>query len=325
MRRRDLVAGLALAATGGSPVWAQQPKVPTIGYFSNRSAAAEAPVRVPFLKGLDASGFTDGRNVVIDYRFAEGQRDRLPMLAAGLVRSQAAVLVATEHGAALVAKAATATIPIVFTSGQDPVAVGLVASLSRPGGNATGVSLLTSELGPKRLALLRELLAKLGVIAFLFDPDSPSASLQIDEVKAGAQAIGQPVLVLPAGNDDQTEKAFAIIAEQRVGGILHGASTFFQAIADKLVALAARHAIPALYEWREFVTAGGLMSYSTSRTEVGLQLGNYVGRILKGAAPADLPVVRSAKFELVINLKTAKALGLTLPQALLASADEVVE
>ena len=230
-----------------------------------------------------------------------------------------AVLVATEHGAALVAKTATATLPIVFASGLDPVQAGLVSSLSRPGGNVTGVSLFTSELGPKRLGLLRELLANTGLIGFLFDPRSPSASVQTKEIEAAAQSVGQPILVLAAGDREEVEKAFATLAERRVAGLLYGASTLFQAIADEVIALAARYHIPALYEWREFVTAGGLMSYSTNRSEVGGQLGNYVGRILRGAAPADLPIVQSARFELVINLNTAKALGLTVPHSLFAA------
>ena len=325
MRRRDLL-DLIVAAAAMTPFRAAaQPGLPTIGYFSNRSAEAEAPIRTAFLDELQKSGFVVGRNVAIEYRFAEGNRDRLPVLAAELVGLQVAVLAATEHGAALAAKTATATIPIVFTSGFDPVQAGLVASLSRPGGNATGVALFTSELGPKRLSLLRELLPRAGLIGFLVDPKAPSASLQTKEMETAAQSLGQPILVLATRDKEEVEKAFAMLAERRAAGLLYGASTLFQTIADKVIALAARYQIPALYEWREFVTAGGLMSYSTSRTEIGGQLGNYVGRILKGNALADLPVVQSTRFELVVNLNTAKALGLTVPQSILQRADEVIE
>jgi putative ABC transport system substrate-binding protein len=325
VNRRDLVTLFGIAVALPHRGFAQQKPLPVIGYFSARSAETETPVRAPFLAALEKAGFVAGRNVTIEYRFAEGRRDRLPTIAAELVGLQPAVLVATEHGAALAAKAATATVPIVFTSGYDSVQAGLVESLNRPGGNATGVNLFTSELGPKRLALLRELLAEPGTIAVLIDPNSPSAPVQIETIEAAARAIGQPLLLLQAGKLDETEKAFATMAERRVAGLLYGASTSFQVVTDRLVALAARHRLPALYEWREFVTAGGLISYSTSRTEFGRQLGEYAGRILKGASPADLPVVQSARFELVINLKTAKTLGLTVPQSILARADEVIE
>jgi putative ABC transport system substrate-binding protein len=223
------------------------------------------------------------------------------------------------------AKAATATTPIVFTSGFDPVRLGLVASFNRPGGNATGVSLLTTDLGPKRLGLLRELLPKQGTIAFVVNPNSASTPHQIEEMQAAAQAVGQPLVVVSVGTEEEVNKAFATMAERKVAGVLYGATLFFQVISERLVALAAHYRIPALYEWREFVTAGGLMSYSTDRTEVGREAGIYVGRILKGERPADLPVVQSSRFEFVINLKTAKALGLDLPLHLLQLADEVIE
>jgi putative tryptophan/tyrosine transport system substrate-binding protein len=325
MRRRDFVASTAAVATL-SPMHAiAQSKLPMIGYFSSRSEEAEVPMHNPFLAGLRQAGFTVGRDVVVQYRFANGRRDLLPMFAAQLAGLRPAVLVATEHGAAVAAKAATASIPIVFTSGLDPVQAGLVASLRRPGGNATGVSLFTSELGPKRLGLLREILPRSGLIAFLADPASPSSALQIGEAEAAAQTVGQPLLVLQAGNLEDADKAFATMAEHGVVGLLYGASTVFQALADRLIALAARYQIPALYEWRELVTAGGLISYSTSRTEVGSLVGDYVGRILHGAAPAELPILQSARFELVVNLKTAGALGLNIPQSILARADEVIE
>jgi putative tryptophan/tyrosine transport system substrate-binding protein len=277
------------------------------------------------LKALEKSGCTVGRNVAIEYRFAEGQDERLPMLAADLVRRQVAMLVATDRPSAVAARAATSTIPIVFTSGFDPVHLGLVASFNRPGGNATGVSLLTTELGPKRLGLLREILPKPGTIAFFVNPNNTLTPFQVQEMQAAAQAVGQPLFVVSVGTEEQVDKAFATMAERNVAAILYGTTLFFQVISQRLVALAARYRIPALYEWREFVTAGGLMSYSTDRNEVGREAGTYAGRILKGEKPADLPVVQSSRFEFVINLKTVKALGLDVPPTLLARADEVIE
>jgi putative ABC transport system substrate-binding protein len=326
MRRREFIALLG----GAAAAWplaarAQQAAMPVIGYFSARSLDAEAPIRVPFLKALEGSGFAAGRDVAIEYRFAEGQDERLPMLAAELVRRQVAMLVATDRPSAVAAKAATARIPIVFTSGFDPVQLGLVASFNRPGGNATGVHLFTTELGPKRLSLLRELLPKPGTIAFVVNPNNTLTPFQVTEMQAAAQAVGQPLLVVSVGTEEQVDKAFATMAEGNVAAILYGTTLFFQVIGERLVALAARYRIPALYEWREFVTAGGLMSYSTDRNEVGREAGTYVGRILKGEKPADLPVVQSSRFEFVINLKTAKAMGLEVPPTLLARADEVIE
>jgi putative ABC transport system substrate-binding protein len=304
---------------------AQQPGLPVVGYFSGRSPDAEAPLRVPFLKALEESGFAAGRNIAIEYRFAEGQDERLPMLAADLVRRHVAMLVATDRPSAVAARAATATIPIVFTSGFDPVQLGLVASVNRPGGNATGVSLLTTALGPKRLGLLRELLPKQGTIAFVVNVNSASTPYQVQEMQAAAQAVGQPLLIVSVGTENDVDMAFASMAERNVAAVLYGATLFFQVISQRLVALAARYRIPALYEWREFVTAGGLMSYSTDRNEVGREAGLYAGRILKGEKPADLPVVQSSRFEFVFNFKTARALGLEVPLHLLQLADEVIE
>ena len=325
MRRRKFITLLGGAAAWPIAARAQQNAMPVIGYFSGRSPDAEAPLRVPFLKALEGSGFAVGRNVAIDYRFAEGRDERLPALAAELVRRQVALLVATDRPSALAAKAATATIPLVFTSGADPVQIGLVASLSRPGGNATGVSLLTTELGPKRLGLVRELLPKPGTIAFMVNANNTATPFQVQEMQAAAQSVGQPLLVVSVGTEEEVDQSFATMAERNVVAILYGATLFFQVISERLVALAARYRIPALYEWREFVTAGGLMSYSTDRNEVGREAGTYAGRILKGEKPADLPVVQSSRFEFAINLKTAKALGLEIPPTLLARADEVIE
>ena len=324
--RRQFISVLG----GASLAWpfaarAQQAAMPVIGYLSSRSPDAEAPWREPFLKELEAAGFVPGQNVAIDYRYSEGGESQLPILAADFVRRQVAILVATSRPAAMAAKAATASIPIVFTSGEDPVAIGLVASLNRPGGNATGVSLFTTALGPKRLSLLRELLPKSGLIAFVVDPNNGSSPLQVKEMQAAAEALGQPLLVLNAGTESEIDAAFAAMARQKVSAALYGASTSFQVVKGRLIALAARQAIPALYEWREFVAAGGLMSYSTNVAESGRQVGSYAGQILKGAKPEDLPVVQSSRFELVINLKTAKALDLTIPSTLLARADEVIE
>jgi putative ABC transport system substrate-binding protein len=327
MRRREFITLVSGAAAAAWPpaARAQQPAAPVIGYFSGRSPEAEAPIRVPFLKALEGSGFAVERNIAIEYRFAEGQDERLPVLAAELVRRQVAMLVATDRPSALAAKAATATIPIVFASGSDPVQAGLVASFNRPGGNATGVSLFTAELGPKRLGLFRELLPKQGTIAFVVNANSATTPYQIQEMQAAAQAVGQPLLVVSVGTEEEVDKAFSTMAERNVAGVLYGATLFFQVISARLVALAAHYRIPALYEWREFVTAGGLMSYSTDRNEVGREVGLYAGRILKGEKPADLPIVQSSRFEFVINLKTAKALGLDLPLHLLQHADEVIE
>ena len=277
------------------------------------------------LKSLEASGFAVGRNVAIEYRFADGQEARLPALVADLLRLQVTVLTAFGRPTALAAKAATATVPIVFATGLDPVMDGLVASLNRPGGNATGVSLFTTELGPKRLALLRELQPKPGTIAFVVDPNNGTTPFQVKEMQTAAQTIGQPLFIAEAGTEDQVDKLFATIAERNIVSILFGASQYFQVITDRVVTLAARYRIPALYEWREFVTAGGLVSYSTDRTEFARLAGTYTGRILKGEKAADLPVMQSTRFELVINLKTAKALGLSIPPAVLARADEVIE
>src|SRR5262249_13858593 len=303
----------------------QQRTMPVIGYLSGRSPDAEAPIRVPFLKALEGSGFAAGRNVAIEYRFAHGQDERLPELAAELVRRPVTMLVATDRPSAVAAKTATVTIPIVFTSGFDPVRLGLVASFNRPGGNATGVRVFSTELGPKRLGLLRELLPKPGTIAFVVNTNNDAAPFQIQEMQAAAHAVGQPLLVVRFGSEDEADQAFATMAERNVAAILYGAVVFFQVIGERLVCLAARYRIPALYEWREFVTASGLMSYNTDRNEFGREAGNYAGRILKGEKPADLPVVQSSRFEFVINLKTAKELGLEVPPTLLARADEVIE
>jgi putative ABC transport system substrate-binding protein len=323
MKRRLAMIG---GAVGPVPLRAAaQPGLRVIGYLSSRSAEAETPLRTGFLEGLEQAGFVVGRNVAIEYRFAEGSFERLPALAAELIGLPVALLVATGAPAAIAAKKATATFPIVFSSGTDPVASGLVDSLARPGGNATGTHSLALDVIPKRLELLREILPQPGLIGFLVGPQTPSTSEQIRRVEAAAQTVGQPILILHGRDDGEIEKAFATMADRQVRGLLYAGSEYFQVIADKLIALAARYRIPASYEWREFVAAGGLMSYSTSRREVLRLVGDYAGRILKGAAPADLPVIQSTRFELVINLETAKALGLAIPHTVLLRADEVIE
>ena len=325
MRRREFITLFGGAAVAWPMMGRAQQALPMIGYVSGRSPASEAALRVPFLKVLEDAGFASGRNIEIAYRFSEGQDERLPGLAAELVQRGMTLLVATDRPSALATKAATTAIPIVFHTGDDPVRNGLVQSFNRPGGNATGISVLNNQLGPKRLGLLREILPRPGVIAFVVNQNSTSTPVQLQEMQDAAQALAQPLLVLNAATEQEVDQAFATMAAQKVVAVVFGASVFYQVITDRLVALAAQHAIPALYEWREFVVAGGLMSYNSSRAESGRQIGAYAVQILKGAKPSDLPVVQSASFEFVLNLKTARALGITVPPTLLARADEVIE
>ena len=326
MRRREFITLIGSAAA----VWplatrAQPANSPVIGYFSTRSTDAEAPMREAVLRGLEESGYVNGRDVRIEYRYANGQEDQLPAIASDLVRRQVDVLIATDGPAAVAAKAASTAIPTVFSAGGDPVKLGLVASLNRPGGNATGIFVFVTELGPKRLQLLREVVPLAKTIAYVVNLNSGSGTAQTQAIKASAEALGQQIIVVSASTEDQINDAFATIAERKADAIVYSASPFFQVMRERLVALAARYSIPAVYEWPVFVKSGGLMSYSSSPSEVGAQIGNYAGRILKGAPPSDLPVVQAAKFDLVINLKTAKSLGLTIPSTLLATADEVIE
>jgi putative ABC transport system substrate-binding protein len=326
MRRRELLTfATGAAAFPLLAARAQQKRLPVIGYLSSRSAEAEMPNRTPFLEGLKQAGFIVGQNVAIEYRYAEGRLDRLRSLAADLIGLPVALLVAPGVTEAATAKKATATIPIVFGTGFNPVQLGLVASFKRPGGNATGVYGFGTELNAKRLELLREILPQPGLVAFLVGPENQATPEHLRQVETSARTVKQPILVLHGRNDDEIEKAFMTMAEREVRGLLFGPTTYFQVIADKLVTLAARYRIPAIYEWPLFVEVGGLMSYNVKRGEGSRFLGDYAGRILKGADPADLPVIQSSRFELVINLKTAKALGLTIPHAVLLRADEVIE
>jgi putative ABC transport system substrate-binding protein len=327
MRRREFITLLG-GAVAARPLTAraQQPAMPVIGFLNGTSAAAWRPFVESFRRGLGEAGLIEGQNVAIEFRWAEGHYDQLPMLAADLVRRRVAVIVATGGDASgRAAKAATATIPIVFTSGADPVREGLVASFNRPGGNATGVNVLLAAMEGKRLALLREMVPSAAPIAVLLNPGIPYFDNQLNDVQSAARSVGQQLDIMRASNDGEIDGAFAAAAELRVGALLVAADPFLFSRRDRLVALASRYAIPAIYELREYAAAGGLMSYGISLTEVYRLIGIYTGRILKGEKPADLPVQQPTKFELVINLKTVKALGLDVPPQLLARADDVIE
>jgi putative ABC transport system substrate-binding protein len=327
MRRREFMALLG----GAASVWpfnalAQQAAIPTIGYLSTRSPGEAKYVTDAFTQGLNESGYVEGRNLAIEFRWAEFQYDRLPALASDLTRRQVAVIAAVGGAhSGLAAKAATSTIPIVFVSAGDPVTFGLVTSLNRPGGNVTGVTMLTVSLARKRLELLNELVPAPALIAMLANPASPYFESETNDVLASARALGRQVQVLNAGTEKQIDAAFATLVQHRAGALLVSGDPYFDSQRDLLVALAARHSVPAIYQWREFATIGGLISYGTSILDAYRQAGIYVGQILKGAKPADLPVQQPTRFETVINLKTAEALGLTVPTALLLRADEIIE
>ena len=318
------VAGALLAVPLGAR--AQQPAMRVIGFIGSASAAQWTPFVAAFRKGLGETGYLEGKNVAIEFRWAEGQYDRLPALAADLVRRQVAVLVATGGpGAALAGKAATSTIPIVFTTGSDPVEFGLVASLGHPGGNVTGVTIFTVDLVAKRMELLRELVPKANVIALISNPNTPYAASEVAKAQEAARSFGRHLSVLRAGTTQEIDAAFATLVQQRAGALLIGSDPFFNARRDQFVALAARYNVPAIFDVREFVTAGGLLSYGGNLYEAYRQAGIYTGKILKGSKAADMPIIQPTKLELVINVRTARELGLTIPQSLLLSANEVIQ
>jgi putative ABC transport system substrate-binding protein len=327
MKRRQFITLLG----GATVAWplaarAQQPVVPVVGFLNGGSPDLFTKLVSAFRQGLKEAGYIEGQNVAIEYRWADDQNDKLPTLAADLVRRRVAVIGATTTPAALAAKAATATIPIVFFVAGDPVELGLVASLNRPGGNLTGTTTLTLEVGPKRLELLHEIIPAATVIALLVNPTSPNlAEAQARDLRTAARTLGLQVHVLQASTDRDFDAIFANVAQLRAGGLVITSDSFFFSRSKQLAALAARHAVPAIYPFREHAAAGGLMSYGASLENSHRLAGTYVGRILKGEKPADLPIQQSTKFELVINIKTAKALGINVPLHLQQIADEVIE
>jgi putative ABC transport system substrate-binding protein len=326
MRRREFITLLGGAAAWPVVARAQQPVVPVIGFLSGRTPNESAYLLAAFSQGLKEAGFVEGRNAAIEYRWGENQRDRLPTLTADLVRRRVDVIVAGDGiASALAAKAATATIPIVFETAVDPVEIGLVANLNRPGGNLTGVTTLGRELDPKRLELMHELFPAADTIAVLVNPTNPGAESQLKDLQAAARNLGLKLLVLHASTAKDFDTVFETLVQLRAGALVIGSSNIFTVGSGQLAALTVRHALPTIFQYREFATAGGLMSYGASITDGYRLAGVYTGRILKGEKPADLPVQQATKVELIINLKTAKALGLTVPLALLTRADEVIE
>jgi putative ABC transport system substrate-binding protein len=327
MRRREFITLLG----GGVAAWplaarAQQAVMPVVGFLRSTSANASTDLVVALRRGLAEAGYTEGQNIAIEYRWAENPEVRLPELADDLVRRQCALIIAAGDAAAQAAKAATMTIPIVFATGEDPVKVGLVSKLNRPGSNITGISFYNSaELESKQLEFLREVVPKAAVIGLLVNPTMAGAQSQERDAQVAVRALGLQLFVVNAGSERDFDAAFATLAQERVEALLISGNALFTGQRDRLVALAARYALPTIYPLREAVAAGGLMSYGTSITDAYRQAGIYAGRILKGEKPGDLPVMLPTKFELVINLKTAKALGLTVPDKLLALADEIVE
>ncbi len=325
MRRREFIAGL-----GGAAVWplaasAQRPTMPVIGYLNPESLQSRSDIIRAFRQGLAETGFVEGQNVLVEYRHAESQYDRLPALATELVRHSVAVIVAGPTSAALAARAATTRIPVVFEVGGDPVELGLVASLNRPGGNLTGVTTLTLEVTAKRLELLHELVPAATPIALLSNPARNSADAQVEEAQRAATVLGRRLQILNASSQSEIEAAFEALVQHRANALLVSPDPLFTDRREQIIAMAARSAIPAMYAWREYAAAGGLISYGTSRLDAYRLVGTYAGRILKGDRPADLPVQQAVKIELVINLKTAKALGLEVPTSILLRADEVIE
>ena len=325
MRRREFITLLGgTAAAWPFAARAQQPTMPVVGFLRSATLADVPHWVAAFRQGLKEAGFVEGQNVAIEFRSADNQLDRLPALVADLIRQPVAVIVGNTD-AALAAKAATTTVPIVFASGSDPVRDGLVASLNRPGGNVTGLVYFAAVLGAKRLELLRQLVPRATTIAVLVNPNTPLTEAERKDVQTAAQAIGQQLIIIDISSDRDIETAFAAFVQRGAGALLVGTGGFLNSNRERIAAVANRHALPASYSQREGVVAGGLMSYGPSISDAYRQAGIYSGRILNGEKPADLPVIRSTKFELVLNLKTAKALGLTIPPSLLVAADEVIE
>ena len=326
MKRREFVSLLgAAAAAWPCAAGGQQPAMPVIGCLSGSSLTERAPLLVAFRKGLSQSSYIEGQNVAIEYYWAEGQYHRLPALAAELARRQVAVIAALDGPSALAAKAATTTIPIVFNTGIDPITVGLVVSLRRPGGNLTGVNMVAGPLPAKQFGLLHEVIPAARTIALLINPNNANAERDAAIVREAARAVGRQILVMKAVTEADFETIFATLARERAGALLVNSDVFFTSQRDQIVALAARHAIPVMAAWREFAVAGALMSYGPSLAAAEQQVGVYTGKILKGAKPADLPIIQPTMFELMINLKTAKSLALSIPPGVLAIADEVIE
>lgn len=327
MRRRDfisLLSGTAVAWPLGTR--AQQPRILVIGYLSGGSAADEASREIAgLIRGLAETGYVEGQNITIEYRWSEGRKDQLPLLAADLVQRGVAVIASSTTIAAIAAKAATATIPIVFLVGANPVKFGLVSSVSHPSANATGVNFLMNELVAKQIDVLHEAVPKAAVIGFLVNPINPNTASDTNDAQIAIEALGLKLLVVNAGTEREIDTALDTLSQQRVGALLVHTDPFFISHRERIVALTARHALPAMYAFREFIPAGGLMSYGASLIDGARQVGVYTGRILKGEKPADLPVHQAVKIELVINLKTAQTLGLTFPITLLGRADEVIE
>jgi putative ABC transport system substrate-binding protein len=326
MKRREFIALL-----GGVTMWpkgtqAQQPAIPIIGFMNGRSPEDAAHLSAAFREGLREGGFVEGQNIVIEYRWALGEYDRLPAQAADLLNRRVAVLVgAGGDVSAIAAKQASATTPVVFGMGGDPVKAGLVKSFNRPGGNATGFTLLTNEMEPKRLGMLHDLVPSAVVIGVLINPNFPPAAMQLQDLEEAAKKISQRLFVAKASTDSELSAAFTSLMEQRIGALLVAADPYFDTRRDRIISFAAQHRLPAMYQFREFAVSGGLISYGPNVTDLYRQAGIYTARILKGTQPADLPVLQPTKFEFVVNLKTAKTLGLVIPAGLISFADEVIE
>jgi putative ABC transport system substrate-binding protein len=326
MRRREFIGGVGATALFGSRgVWGQQGTLPVIGYISNRSFDESTQYLAAFHQGLKESDYIEGKNVTIEYRWGAGRIDRIPAMVEDLISHQVAVILAAGSNEGLVAKAATKTIPIVFTGGSDPVSIGLVSSLNRPEGNVTGATIVSHLIGAKRLEVLRLLVPNSDAVAMLFEPSNPSAEALVKDTQVAARAIGIQIMTLAVDSETSLAAAFAVIEQQKASALLIGGGPILNVLRHRITALAAQHRLPAMYSVREYVDGGGLMSYGGSFADAARQAGIYVGRIIKGEKPTDLPVTQPTKFDLVINLKTAMTLGLTVPDKLIALADEVIE